>query len=45
MYFNSRIGAQVAADYRWVNPEGSDDGDDTTEFRFITGVVVGFGSR
>jgi Outer membrane protein beta-barrel domain len=45
MYFNRRVGAQVSADYRWINPGGDDDGEDTHEFRFLTGIVVGFGSR
>jgi hypothetical protein len=44
MYFNSRVGAQVSFDYRWVDP-AADDGEDWGEFRFVTGVVVGFGSR
>ena len=44
MYFNSRIGAQVAVDYRWVDPTAN-DGEDWSEFRFGTGIVVGFGSR
>lgn len=45
MYFNRRIGAQVSADYRWINPAGAGDSEDTDEFRFLTGIVVGFGSR
>lgn len=45
MYFNRRIGAQVSADYRWINPAGADDSEDTDELRFLTGIVVGFGSR
>jgi hypothetical protein len=44
MYFNSRVGAQVAVDYRWVDPTAQ-DGEDWSEFRFGTGIVVGFGSR
>lgn len=44
MYFNSRVGAQVAVDYRWVDPTAQ-DGEDWSEFRFVTGIVVGFGSR
>jgi hypothetical protein len=44
MYFNSRVGAQVAVDYRWVDPTAG-DGEDWSEFRFATGIVVGFGSR
>lgn len=45
LFFNSRIGAQVSADYRWIRPndDASDEGLD--EFRVLTGIVVGFGSR
>lgn len=44
MYFNHRIGAQVSADFRWIDPfeRGALD---SSEFRVLTGVVVGFGSR
>ena len=44
VYFNHRVGAQIAVDYRWVDPF-SDDGEDWSEFRFVSGVVVAFGSR
>lgn len=42
MYFNSRIGAQVSADYRLIYDDAEAHAD---EFRFLTGIVVGFGSR
>ena len=45
MYFNRRVGAQMAFDYRWINPAGKGSDEDTSEFRFLTGTVVGFGSR
>jgi hypothetical protein len=45
VYLNSRIGAQVSADYRWIDPAADDRDASADEFRFLTGIVVGFGSR
>ena len=45
MYFNSRVGAQISADYRWIDPAGKGEDEDGSEFRVLTGMVIGFGSR